>query len=181
MIKKNIILLLSAILINSISLFGHCLHDDPLIHNNDTIAIHKTNLEVNDSIPTAKTLQEKISELGAPPVNRILTTGKIVWSLIIILIGFLVLKFIDVLLNKIGQRSTHYRIVTKRIIPIVKILGWIFITYIIIQGVIRPPLATVIAFFTSVGVAVGFAAQDLLKNIFGGLMILFDRPFQIGG
>ena len=29
-------------------------------------------------------------------------------------------------------------------------------------------------------VAVGFAAQDILKNIFGGIMILFDRPFQVG-
>lgn len=26
----------------------------------------------------------------------------------------------------------------------------------------------------------GFAAQDLLKNVFGGLVILFDRPFQVG-
>lgn len=30
------------------------------------------------------------------------------------------------------------------------------------------------------GIAVGFAAKDLLSNFFGGLMIYFDRPFQIG-
>ncbi|MCB0314052.1 MAG: mechanosensitive ion channel, partial [Calditrichaeota bacterium] len=28
--------------------------------------------------------------------------------------------------------------------------------------------------------AIGFAAQDILKNIFGGLMLLLDRPFQVG-
>lgn len=121
-----------------------------------------------------------MNQLGAPPVNKIITSGKIVWSLIIILIGFILLKIIDILLNKIGRKSAQYRILTKRIIPIVKIIGWAVVVYIIVQGVIRPPLATVIAFFTSVGVAIGFAAQDLLKNIFGGLMILFDRPFQIG-
>ena len=30
------------------------------------------------------------------------------------------------------------------------------------------------------GIAVGFAAQDLLSNFFGGLMIYLDRPFAIG-
>ena len=30
------------------------------------------------------------------------------------------------------------------------------------------------------GIAVGFAAKDLLANFFGGLMIYFDRPFQVG-
>ena len=30
------------------------------------------------------------------------------------------------------------------------------------------------------GIAVGFAAQDILSNFFGGLMIYLDRPFAIG-
>ncbi|MBL4821701.1 MAG: mechanosensitive ion channel family protein [Gammaproteobacteria bacterium] len=30
------------------------------------------------------------------------------------------------------------------------------------------------------GIAIGFAAQDLLANFFGGLMIYLDRPFAIG-
>jgi small-conductance mechanosensitive channel len=32
----------------------------------------------------------------------------------------------------------------------------------------------------ALGVALGFAAQDLLKNIFGGLIVVFDQPFQVG-
>jgi MscS family membrane protein len=30
------------------------------------------------------------------------------------------------------------------------------------------------------GLAVSFAAQDLVKNLFGGIMIFLDRPFKIG-
>ena len=42
------------------------------------------------------------------------------------------------------------------------------------------PLSGVIAFGGVGGIAVGFAAKDLLANFFGGLMIFLDRPFVIG-
>lgn len=48
------------------------------------------------------------------------------------------------------------------------------------MGIFRPPAATLIAVSASLGIAIGFAAQDILKNIFGGVMILLDRPFQVG-
>ncbi len=38
----------------------------------------------------------------------------------------------------------------------------------------------VLAFGGIGGIAVGFAAKDLLANFFGALMIYFDRPFQVG-
>ncbi|MCY3854907.1 MAG: mechanosensitive ion channel family protein [Rhodospirillales bacterium] len=38
----------------------------------------------------------------------------------------------------------------------------------------------VLAFGGIGGIAVGFAAKDLLANFFGGLMIYLDRPFAIG-
>ncbi len=41
-------------------------------------------------------------------------------------------------------------------------------------------IAGVLAFGGIGGIAVGFAAKDLLANFFGGLMIYFDRPFSIG-
>ncbi len=41
-------------------------------------------------------------------------------------------------------------------------------------------VTAVLAFGGIGGIAVGFAAQDLLANFFGGLMIYLDRPFSIG-
>lgn len=38
----------------------------------------------------------------------------------------------------------------------------------------------VLAFGGIGGIAIGFAAKDLLSNFFGGLMIYLDRPFKIG-
>ena len=41
-------------------------------------------------------------------------------------------------------------------------------------------ISGVLAFGGIGGVAVGFAAKDLLANFFGGLMIYLDRPFKVG-
>lgn len=41
-------------------------------------------------------------------------------------------------------------------------------------------ISGVLAFGGVGGIAVGFAAKDLLSNFFGGLMIYLDRPFAVG-
>lgn len=41
-------------------------------------------------------------------------------------------------------------------------------------------ISGVLAFGGIGGLAVGFAAKDLLSNFFGGLMVYLDRPFKVG-
>ena len=41
-------------------------------------------------------------------------------------------------------------------------------------------ISGVLAFGGIGGIAVGFAAKDLLSNFFGGLMVYLDRPFAVG-
>ena len=41
-------------------------------------------------------------------------------------------------------------------------------------------ISAILAFGGIGGIAVGFAAKDLLANFFGGMMIYLDRPFDIG-
>ena len=41
-------------------------------------------------------------------------------------------------------------------------------------------ISAILAFGGIGGIAIGFAAKDLLANFFGGLMIYLDRPFAIG-
>lgn len=41
-------------------------------------------------------------------------------------------------------------------------------------------ISGVLAFGGVGGIAIGFAAKDLLSNFFGGLMIYLDRPFAVG-
>ncbi|TMM29921.1 mechanosensitive ion channel family protein [Polaribacter aestuariivivens] len=128
-----------------------------------------------------KNTKDKIVEnLTPPPIWEFFSAGKIIWAIIFIIIGYLLIKFTVKLLERYAEKFTNQRITIKGIIPVVKIFGWIFIIVLIIVGVFQPPAATLIAVSASLGIAVGFASQDIIKNIFGGIIILLDRPFTVG-
>jgi MscS family membrane protein len=109
-----------------------------------------------------------------------ITFGKIFWAAVVFLIGLTIIKYSGRLLENIGERWTNLRLTIKGVIPVVRISGWTVVLYFIIANIFEPPIETLIALTASAGIAIGFASQDILKNIFGGIMILFDRPFQVG-
>ncbi len=123
---------------------------------------------------------KKLIEISTPPIEEIISFSKVFWSLVVIIIGFFLIRIISRTLDLIAERSTGYRITIKGFVPVIRIFGLIIISYIVIAGIFKPPLPTLITVAASLGIAVGLAAQDIFKNIFGGIMILFDRPFQVG-
>lgn len=133
---------------------------------------------VDSTSKKSESLGEKLT--NPPDIQDLISFSTIFWSIILFIIGVFSIKFVTKLLEIFAERSTKYRITIKGIVPVVRIAGWSIVIYIIIAGVLRPPAATLVAVAASLGIAVGFAAQDIFKNIFGGIMILFDRPFQVG-
>lgn len=53
-------------------------------------------------------------------------------------------------------------------------------TTLVVLQTMGVSISAVLAFGGIGGIAIGFAAKDLLANFFGGLMIYLDRPFSIG-
>ncbi len=118
--------------------------------------------------------------IGPPAISEFISFTKIFWAFVFLVVGYFIIRLTNRALELLAERSTKYRITVKSLIPVVKILGWVVLIFIVVAGIFQPPAATLLAFSASIGVAVGFASQDILKNIFGGIMILFDRPFQSG-
>ena len=106
--------------------------------------------------------------------------SKILFSLIFFFIAFVIIRYFTKFVELLGERWGPFRLLVKRIVPVLRISGWTIVIYFIIAVVLAPPIETLIAVTASAGIAIGFASQDILKNIFGGIMILFDRPFQVG-
>lgn len=115
-----------------------------------------------------------------PEIPWSISFGKVFWSAMILAVWFIVVRYLTRLLDALAERWAHVRLTIKGLIPIVRIVSWTVIIYLVLIGIIKPPVETLIAFTASAGIALGFASQDILKNVFGGIMILLDRPFQVG-
>ncbi len=126
------------------------------------------------------TTVERKSETPLGEFENLISFGTILAIIIMLIVTYFVNRLVVFILDNLSERFTNYRLGIKRLVPVVRLLIWTFSLYIIIAGIINPPLGTVLTVLASIGIAVGFAAQDILKNIFGGFMIILDRPFQVG-
>ena len=114
------------------------------------------------------------------PLGEIISFGNILWSIIILIGSYFFIKLLIIIIERFAEKSTNYRITLKSLSPFVRIIGWSIAVIWIIEGVFELSNDKLFAFIASAGLAIGFASQDILKNIFGGIMILFDKPFQVG-
>lgn len=143
-----------------------------IVQLSDTVNSNVVEQEINS-------IKESVSS-SKPDFGKIFSGSKIFWSLIVCIIAYFILRLLVAIVERFAERSTNHRITLKSISPIIRIVGWILVIIIIIQGIFQPPMSSIIAALASIGIAIGFAAQDIIKNIFGGIMIIIDRPFQVG-
>ncbi len=131
---------------------------------------------------TSSNLEQVGEETGKAlsEIENLISVGGILAIIIALVLTYFLNRFTVIVLDNLSERFTSYRLGIKRMVPVVRLVIWSFALYIIIAGIISPPLSTIITVLASIGIAVGFAAQDILKNIFGGFIIIMDRPFQVG-
>lgn len=111
---------------------------------------------------------------------EIFSISKIMLSILSLIISYIFITLFSKILEFFAEKSTRLRITIKGLVPIARIVLWSIFIAITIKVIYNPPIEMLMTALASIAIAVGFATQDLLKNIFGGIMLLFDRPFKVG-
>lgn len=116
--------------------------------------------------------------LNFPHVDKVRAVG------IIIVIAWALVRFIHQVEEKILRDSEALgekidRTTADAITQLLRISVIITAALVSLQT-LGVNISAVLAFGGISGIAVGFAAKDLLANFFGGLMIYLDRPFAVG-
>ena len=103
---------------------------------------------------------------------------KILAGLVVLIIGFRVINFIEKKLKK-RKLSKIDQSVKTFIISFITIALKVLLV-VIFLSVVGVPMASLVTIVGSCAVAIGLALQGGLSNIAGGLMILIFKPFKVG-
>lgn len=110
---------------------------------------------------------------------RYFTLSRIASVLLIFTVTWLVLRWATRFLDLLSLRGPRARFAVKWIEPILRIGLW-FVAGFAAFDLLAPSRETFLAAIGSAAVAIGLGAQDLIKNLVGGLVVVADRPYQLG-
>jgi len=118
-------------------------------------------------------IQQTLTNIS--PLNILVTLGQII---LVAIIFFAINRSVSSLIERVQDRRNIERRVTRQIQLfskyIIETLG--ILTALGILGIDLTLIATSLGI---VGIAVGFAARDLLSNLLSGIFILFDRVYLV--
>jgi small-conductance mechanosensitive channel len=104
----------------------------------------------------------------------------ILYIIFVIIVAYALTRLLGFILTNVSERIGWYRTTITMIIPLLKLVVYIAALYFIIIAVIEPSLTQMIAFSGLFGAAIGFGLKDLFADIVGGVVIIFEKPYQIG-
>lgn len=111
----------------------------------------------------------------ATPIRKVAVIGLIVWA---------VLRYIRLFehnyVHAKHQQNQAFDRTSIRAISQLTSAAVVIVALLIILETLGFSINGVLAFGGVSGIAIGFAAKDILANFFGGLMIYLDRPFAVG-
>ena len=105
-------------------------------------------------------------------------------TFLLLLAGIVVLvvlvRTIRRLSDGIYRQVPGRRLLISQITTVLSFIIYIFGSVFLFLAVIRPSREILLATAGSAAVALGFALKDLVGSLIAGLILLFDRPFQVG-
>ncbi|HLV09648.1 MAG TPA: mechanosensitive ion channel domain-containing protein, partial [Halanaerobiales bacterium] len=110
--------------------------------------------------------------------------SKLTYTIIILFFSLMVLKFGNKVIDKIidGDKGNGIRRKKTLMLLLKSIFRYTiyFIVGVIILSIFGVPVASLIAGAGIIGLAVGFGAQNLVKDVINGIFILLEDQFAVG-
>ena len=113
-------------------------------------------------------------------LSQAINWNGIIRAVIIIIIAWLLLRFVDRIVENLGNTIAEHRLAFQRINAFFHYFVYVMTVVIIVMFSFDISPEIIALFGGAAVVAVGFATRDLLASLVAGILIIFDRPFQLG-
>jgi len=121
---------------------------------------------------------QNLNDLSA--ITELFNLGKVMLLLSGMVLVWLVNKVVRHLSEALMVSLPSRRFLILQIATLFTFVWYFVGTYWLIAGIIQPPKEMLLAVGGSAAVATGIALKDVVASIIAGVILLFDRPFQVG-
>lgn len=121
-----------------------------------------------------------MKELELQALTDMFSASHLFAAIVIVAVAWTLLKLLQWLSEFLARRLPRYRMQITGVFPAIRVLVWATVVYLVVVKAIQPPQAQLLAMLASVGLAVGLAAQDVIRNLISGVILIFERPFRVG-
>lgn len=98
----------------------------------------------------------------------------------VLVAAYLAAWLVGYALTAVAERLPHRRISLKIFIPIARVLIYGTAAYLVLGPLLQLSTAQLLAASGLFGAALGFGLKDLFAAIIGGLVLVTERPYQVG-
>ena len=102
------------------------------------------------------------------------------YALVIIVSAMILNRIVASSLDALGERLTERRLQLKNVAAVSRFAVIVLATVVVVGTVFRLSEQALLTIGGTAAVAIGFAFKDLLASLMAGIILLFDRPFQVG-
>jgi len=102
------------------------------------------------------------------------------YAIAVVVVAWILTRLGNRTLDALGERFTERRLLFKQLTAVGRFLILLVASVTVATAVVNFNRETLLAVGGTIAVAVGFAFKDLAASLMAGVILLFDRPFQVG-
>lgn len=136
---------------------------------------------VFNALPVLAESGETPSEIDTiTTITNMIRPGGIVVSILVLFGVWLLLRFVDRLVTNLGSIFAERRLLLHKLNAFFHFIVYLVATIAVVLLSLKISREVLAILGGTAAVAMGFALKDLVASIVAGVMIMLDRPFQVG-
>lgn len=98
----------------------------------------------------------------------------------VLVAAYLATRVVGYVLTAVAERIPHRMVSIKIVIPIARVLIYGTAAYLVLGPLLQLSTAQLLAVSGLFGAALGFGLKDLFAGLIGGLVLVTERPYEVG-
>ena len=149
-----------------------------------SIAAYLFMLGANLMLAVSAWSQESVAPVVAPdPLSTLVEMYRwegMLASMVVIAAAWAILRFSDSMVEKLGTVFADRRLLIHKISAFFHFAVYLITIFVVIFLSFKISKEILVILSGTGAIALGFAMKDIAASLMAGIMIMFDRPFQVG-